>query len=206
MADDDATSRLIAQTALRSLGHECQTVERRHPGLGSLPSPPTRRRHQRLDDARADRARTVPQHPRPPNRQLHLLHHGHQPGRPRRDPRRHDRRCRRLSASNRSTPTTSRPASIAAARVTSLHHQLAQQRTELEASERRAQAIARRDPLTGLGNRRALQEDLELLEARVARYGHRYCMALLDVDHFKSYNDTTATRPGTKSSRPSRPR
>jgi len=49
---------------------------------------------------------------------------------------------------------------------------------------------SRHDPLTGLGNRRALQEDLELLEARVSRYGHRYCMALFDVDHFKSYNDT----------------
>jgi len=46
--------------------------------------------------------------------------------------------------------------------------------------------IARRDPLTGLRNRRALDEDLELLETRVTRYGHRYCMALLDVDHFKS--------------------
>lgn len=51
-------------------------------------------------------------------------------------------------------------------------------------------ALARGDALTGLGNRRALQEDLDLLEARVARYGHRYCVALIDVDHFKSYNDT----------------
>ena len=51
-------------------------------------------------------------------------------------------------------------------------------------------ALARQDPLTGLGNRRALEQDLDLLEARVARYSHRYCMALIDVDHFKSYNDT----------------
>jgi diguanylate cyclase (GGDEF)-like protein len=51
-------------------------------------------------------------------------------------------------------------------------------------------AIARRDPLTGLRNRRALTEDLELHEARVLRYGHSYCMALLDLDHFKAYNDT----------------
>lgn len=49
--------------------------------------------------------------------------------------------------------------------------------------------IARQDPLTGLGNRRAFEQDLDLLEARVARYGHRYCMAFLDIDHFKSYND-----------------
>jgi diguanylate cyclase (GGDEF)-like protein/PAS domain S-box-containing protein len=49
--------------------------------------------------------------------------------------------------------------------------------------------LVRGDPLTGLGNRRALQEDLDLLEIRVTRYGHRYCIALLDVDNFKSYND-----------------
>ena len=57
-------------------------------------------------------------------------------------------------------------------------------------------ATARRDPLTGLGNRLALQEDLELLEARVARYGHRYCLALLDIDHFKGYNDTYGHQAG----------
>jgi diguanylate cyclase (GGDEF)-like protein len=50
--------------------------------------------------------------------------------------------------------------------------------------------LARQDPLTGLGNRRALEQDLDLLEARVTRYEHSYCIAVLDVDHFKSYNDT----------------
>jgi diguanylate cyclase (GGDEF)-like protein/PAS domain S-box-containing protein len=55
---------------------------------------------------------------------------------------------------------------------------------------------ARRDPLTGLGNRLALQEDLELLEARAARYGHRYCLALLDIDHFKRYNDAYGHQAG----------
>jgi diguanylate cyclase (GGDEF)-like protein len=57
-------------------------------------------------------------------------------------------------------------------------------------------AIARRDPLTGLRNRRALSEDLEIHEARVSRYGHSYCMAVLDVDHFKAYNDTFGHQAG----------
>jgi len=45
------------------------------------------------------------------------------------------------------------------------------------------------DPLTSLGNRRALQADLEMLEARVTRYGHQSCVALIDIDCFEGYND-----------------
>jgi diguanylate cyclase (GGDEF)-like protein len=74
--------------------------------------------------------------------------------------------------------------------------ELARERAELEGLNHALTAVSRRDPLTGLGNRRALEEDLELLEARVARYGHRYCMALIDVDHFKSYNDTYGHQAG----------
>ena len=68
--------------------------------------------------------------------------------------------------------------------------ELAQQRSELEKLNQELTTIARRDLLTGLGNRRALQEDLEVLDARVNRYGYSYCMALFDVDEFKAYNDT----------------
>lgn len=85
---------------------------------------------------------------------------------------------------------------IAADRVTALHRQLADQRTELEGLNLELASLAQRDPLTGLSNRRALQEDLELLEARVARYGHRYCLTLLDIDHFKAYNDTYGHQAG----------
>jgi diguanylate cyclase (GGDEF)-like protein len=87
---------------------------------------------------------------------------------------------------------------VAAARVTALHKQLGGQRAELERLNSQLTAIARRDPLTGLRNRRALQEDIEILEARVTRYGHRYCMALLDVDHFKVYNDSYGHQAGDR--------
>lgn len=51
-------------------------------------------------------------------------------------------------------------------------------------------SLVRQDPLTGLGNRRAFEQDFDLLEARVTRYEHSYCIAMLDIDHFKSYNNT----------------
>jgi two-component system, cell cycle response regulator len=71
---------------------------------------------------------------------------------------------------------------IAAERVSALHRRL-------EAVGEELRATARRDPLTGLSNRLQLSEDVAALEDGVARYGHRYSVALLDVDHFKAYND-----------------
>jgi diguanylate cyclase (GGDEF)-like protein len=64
---------------------------------------------------------------------------------------------------------------VGAARVTALH--------------RRLHRDARQDALTGLGNRHRLDEDLEAMQARAERYGHRWCVALLDLDHFKGFND-----------------
>ncbi len=68
--------------------------------------------------------------------------------------------------------------------------------TRLERLNLELAAIARRDALTGLPNRRALSEDLEGIEARVSRYGHRYCMAVTDIDLFKSYNDAYGHQAG----------
>jgi two-component system, cell cycle response regulator len=87
---------------------------------------------------------------------------------------------------------------IPAARITALHRQLTHQQVELEDLNNELTGIARRDQLTGLGNRRAMQEDLDLLEGRVTRYGHSYCMGLLDVDYFKSYNDVYGHQAGDR--------
>jgi PleD family two-component response regulator len=76
-----------------------------------------------------------------------------------------------------------------AERVNSLQRQLLAQKRELERLNTELAELARRDPLTDLGNRLRLREDLDLLRARVERYGHSYCAILCDVDYFKSYND-----------------
>jgi diguanylate cyclase (GGDEF)-like protein len=46
------------------------------------------------------------------------------------------------------------------------------------------------DPLTGLGNRRAFDQRLEQEVDRARRYGEPLSLALVDIDHFKIYNDT----------------
>lgn len=51
-------------------------------------------------------------------------------------------------------------------------------------------AQATRDPLTGLHNRRFLEESLSLEQTRAKRHGTPIGLMVLDVDHFKRFNDT----------------
>ena len=53
----------------------------------------------------------------------------------------------------------------------------------------RLEELAVTDPLTRLPNRRAFQERLELSCAQARRSGAPISLIILDVDHFKSYND-----------------
>jgi two-component system chemotaxis response regulator CheY len=71
---------------------------------------------------------------------------------------------------------------LVALRVTSLHADLSRYRSALAEQ-------ARTDPLTKLSNRLKLTEDLEQLHDRSARYGENFCLAMCDVDNFKTYND-----------------
>jgi diguanylate cyclase (GGDEF)-like protein/PAS domain S-box-containing protein len=50
--------------------------------------------------------------------------------------------------------------------------------------------MATHDSLTGLFNRRVLDEQLPREMARARRSDSPLCVALIDIDHFKSYNDT----------------
>ena len=67
---------------------------------------------------------------------------------------------------------------------------------ELERLNAVLAAQARRDPLTGLGNRLRLEEDLASYDARRVRYGHSYCVLLCDLDHFKTLNDRQGHQAG----------
>ncbi len=78
---------------------------------------------------------------------------------------------------------------LVAKRVTSLHRQLSQQSAQLERLNRQLFDQSRTDPLTQLGSRLKLSEDLENINARADRYGHTCCAVMCDVDYFKAYND-----------------
>jgi two-component system chemotaxis response regulator CheY len=78
---------------------------------------------------------------------------------------------------------------IAARRVTDVHKQVTRFHRELERLNHELAQQARTDPLTGLANRLRLHEDLEHHHERAIRHGHAYCVALCDVDRFKSFND-----------------
>jgi diguanylate cyclase (GGDEF)-like protein len=50
--------------------------------------------------------------------------------------------------------------------------------------------LSRTDPLTGLNNRRHLDEILDYEFRRAQRYDHGLALMVLDLDHFKKINDT----------------
>ncbi|MDD5167494.1 MAG: GGDEF domain-containing protein, partial [Syntrophales bacterium] len=65
------------------------------------------------------------------------------------------------------------------------------ERTEkLEAAMQIINELAIRDELTDLYNRRHVIELLELEKNRSSRGGGIFCLAMLDIDHFKIVNDT----------------
>jgi diguanylate cyclase (GGDEF)-like protein len=55
---------------------------------------------------------------------------------------------------------------------------------------KREKSYAREDYLTGLGNRRHFFEMAETEIRRTRRYGHPFTLAYIDVDDFKTVNDT----------------
>ena len=64
------------------------------------------------------------------------------------------------------------------------------QKLELEAVNAELETLALRDGLTGLSNRRAFGQRVALEMGRAMRYGLPLSLLLLDVDHFKEYNDS----------------
>lgn len=62
----------------------------------------------------------------------------------------------------------------------------------------RLERAARTDDLTGLPNRRAWDEEISREVARSRRSGQPLCLALIDLDRFKQYNDTHGHQAGDR--------
>jgi diguanylate cyclase (GGDEF)-like protein len=63
-------------------------------------------------------------------------------------------------------------------------------------SEQQLVHLANHDPLTGLLNRRRLDEEIERLLAETQRYGVEASLLFLDLDQFKDVNDSRGHRAG----------
>ncbi|MCW2616237.1 MAG: response regulator receiver modulated diguanylate cyclase [Frankiales bacterium] len=79
----------------------------------------------------------------------------------------------------------------AAAEVTGLRRELRRRTEELDQQ-------ARTDHLTGLHNRRHLEEHLDALVTGARRHRHPFSVLLVDVDHFKRVNDTAGHDTGDR--------
>ena len=77
-----------------------------------------------------------------------------------------------------------------------LMRNLEQQNLELELSKEMFRDLAVRDGLTGLFNHRHFQDLLAMELNRAGRYQRPLCLVMLDVDHFKIYNDTNGHPEG----------
>jgi diguanylate cyclase (GGDEF)-like protein len=74
-------------------------------------------------------------------------------------------------------------------RISSLRRKTESDMVELERLHHALELTARTDPLTGVGNRRRLEEDLRAVRAHMARSRFTYGIAEIDLDHFKGIND-----------------
>lgn len=71
-----------------------------------------------------------------------------------------------------------------------LRHQVSLATEELRRQKEAAEAAARIDPLTGVASRRAFTEIAENEVLRASRYGSPLSLVMVDLDHFKTINDT----------------
>ncbi|BBD77746.1 GGDEF domain-containing protein [Hydrogenophilus thermoluteolus] len=86
------------------------------------------------------------------------------------------------------------------------HRELAAAKAQAEQADARVKALeaqiaalsaqVARDPLTGLLNRRGLEESFAREANRAQRLGSPLCAALLDIDNFKQLNDTLGHQAG----------
>ncbi|HXC60230.1 MAG TPA: diguanylate cyclase [Steroidobacteraceae bacterium] len=78
----------------------------------------------------------------------------------------------------------------------SIERRVAQRVAHLDEDNERLTRLSETDALTGLANRRRLDAELPRLVAEAARRGTQVAVAMIDVDHFKLFNDRYGHQAG----------
>jgi diguanylate cyclase (GGDEF)-like protein len=76
------------------------------------------------------------------------------------------------------------------------HLQRWQRLLELRKSQEQLQKMALTDPLTQLGNRATFDMSIKQAASRAQRSGIPYSLLMIDLDHFKAFNDTHGHQVG----------
>ena len=79
--------------------------------------------------------------------------------------------------------------SLLAGRLSRMRHRSRLQRAELAQALARLREHTTRDELTGLVNKRHMQDLMEQEHQRCIRSGQSFCLAMLDIDRFKPVNE-----------------
>jgi diguanylate cyclase (GGDEF)-like protein len=77
-------------------------------------------------------------------------------------------------------------------------HVLQESMQEMEKELQRMRHLATRDPLTDLPNRRLFEENLRFAVGRARRHDEPLSLAMLDIDRFKEFNDTSGHIEGDR--------
>jgi len=70
--------------------------------------------------------------------------------------------------------------------------------SEVESLREQLEDLAMRDPLTGLYNRRYMEDALKREVSRANRNSHELAVVMLDIDHFKNINDSFGREEGDR--------
>ncbi|MEU4157970.1 GGDEF domain-containing protein [Actinoplanes sp. NPDC026670] len=87
---------------------------------------------------------------------------------------------------------------LVVARMTVLIRQVERQASKLESQAEELTELAQRDTLTGLANRRAWEQALPLALDHARRDGTLLALAVIDLDHFKRFNDRHGHQAGDR--------
>ncbi len=81
-------------------------------------------------------------------------------------------------------------------KVTKANKLLKQAQKDIEEKNKALERLAQTDNLTGLFNRRKLEELLQIELDRKERFERDFCVCILDIDYFKQVNDTFGHQAG----------